>query len=83
MYNINQIRCTLEKNIGKKVSLRAVKGRKRYTIPCCTIEKTYQGIFVISTTDPVTFKEKAMSFSYADILTGTIEIRLHKDIEAS
>lgn len=83
MYNINQIRCTLEKNIGKKVSLRAVKGRKRYTIPCCTIEKTYQGIFVISTTDPVTLKEKAMSFSYADILTGTIEIRLHKDIEAS
>ena len=83
MYNINQIRCVLEKYIGKIVALRVVKGRKRYTIPCCIIEKTYPGIFVISTTDPVTRKDKAISFSYADILTGTIEIRLHKDIEAS
>lgn len=83
MYNINQIRYTLEKNIGKKVSLRTVKGRKRYTIPCCTIKYTYPGIFVITTTDPETGEDKAMSFSYADILTGTIEIRLYKDIEAS
>ena len=83
MYNINQIRTTLEKNIGKKILLRAVKGRKRYTIPYCIIEKTYPGIFVVSTTDPITLKPKSMSFSYADILTGTIEIRLHKDIEAS
>ncbi len=83
MYNINQIKTTLEKNIGKKILLRAVKGRKRYTIPCCTIEKTYPGIFVIKTSDITTGSEKHLSYSYADILTGTIELRLHKDIEAS
>ena len=83
MYNINQVKNVLEQNIGKEVFLRAVKGRKRYTIPRCTIEKVYPGIFVIKTNDPITHRDKSISFSYADILTGTIELRLRKDTEAS
>lgn len=79
MYNVNQIKKALETNIGKRIMLRAVKGRKRYQITSCTIEHTYPGIFVVKTTDEVTGREKLISFSYSDILTGTIELKMYKD----
>ena len=60
-----------------------VKGRKRYSINSCTIENAYNGIFVVKTVDSHTNKEKYISFSYCDILTGTIKLKLYKDANVS
>lgn len=72
---IDNIKSILRKNIGKEVSVAVVKGRHRYKINCCTIENVYPGIFVIKTIDKHTGNEKKMSYSYSDILTGTLVIR--------
>lgn len=83
MKQIELIRNALKKNIGKKVMLRCVKGRKRYVINSCIIENVYPGIFVLKTSDPYTGKDKMISYSYCDILTNTIELRLYNDENAS
>lgn len=83
MKQIESIRNALQKNIGRKVMLRCVKGRKRYIINCCTIENVYPGIFVVKTKDPHTDCDRMMSFSYCDILTHTIELKLYNDENAS
>ncbi len=83
MSKIEQIKKAFESNIGKTVMLSAVKGRKRYKIKECVIANAYPGIFVIKTTDPKTNKEKMISYSYSDILTGTIEIKMYPDREIS
>lgn len=83
MNKIEQIKKAFESNIGRTVMLSAVKGRKRYRIKECVIANAYPGIFVIKTTDPKTNKEKMLSYSYSDILTGTIEIKLYQNKEIS
>ncbi len=80
---IEKIKKAFETNIGKTVMLCAVKGRKRYRIKECVIENAYPGIFVIKTIDAKTGKEKHISYSYSDILTGTIEIKMYRDREIS
>lgn len=83
MKQIELIRNALKKNIGRRVMLRCVKGRKRYVINSCIIENVYPGIFVLKTSDPYTGKDKMISYSYCDILTNTIELRLYNDENAS
>ncbi len=78
---IDNIKTILKQNIGKEVSVAAVKGRHRYKINCCTIENVYPGIFVIKTTDEHTGDEKKISYSYSDILTGTIVIKPYSQAE--
>lgn len=72
---IDNIKSILRQNIGKEVSVAVVKGRHRYKINCCTIENVYPSIFVIKATDEHTGNEKKISYSYSDILTGTLVIR--------
>ena len=83
MKRIENIKSALRKNLGKKVELRCVKGRKRYVINNCIIENVYPGIFVLRTTDPYTGADKMISCSYCDILTNTIELRLYNDENVS
>lgn len=83
MLKIEQIKKAFETNIGKTIMLSAVKGRKRYRIKNCVIQNAYPGIFVVKTIDAKTGKEKYMSYSYSDILTGTIEIKMYQDREIS
>ena len=83
MKRIESIKNVLRKNLGKKVMLRCVKGRKRYVINNCYIEKVYPGIFVLRTVDAYTGCDKMISCNYCDILTNTIELRLYNDENAS
>lgn len=83
MKRIETIKKALRKNIGKKVMLRCVKGRKRYILTDCIIENVYPGIFVLRVHDPLFHEDRMMSYSYCDILTNTIELRLYREENAS
>lgn len=76
MKRIEYIRNVLGDNIGRHMCLRCVKGRKRYVINNCVLDKVYPGIFVVKIADSHTGAVKTMSFGYSDILTKTIEICL-------
>lgn len=83
MNKIEQIKKAFENNLGRTVMLSVVKGRKRYIIKQCVIKDAYNSIFVIRTTDIKTGKEKLISYSYSDILTGTVVIKLYREKEIS
>lgn len=79
MKRIEHIRNVLGNNIGRHMCLRCVKGRKRYVINNCILDKVYPGIFVIKVVDSCREDMKTMSFGYSDILTKTIEICLYDE----
>lgn len=83
MKRIETIKKVLRKNIGRKVMLRCVKGRKRYVLNDCIIENVYPGIFVLRVYDPLAGEDRRISYSYCDILTNTIELRLCREENVS
>ncbi len=68
MNELLTIKKNLEENIGKEIHLRFNRGRRKDDTTKGVLEKTYQSIFVIRLAD------KIISFSYADLLTKSIEI---------
>ena len=72
---LGQIRKELESHVGKKVKLRANRGRRRTFEKVGVLENTYPSIFVVRVDEENYFQR--LSFSYADVLTSTVELRLH------
>ncbi|NMB41947.1 MAG: Veg protein [Firmicutes bacterium] len=70
-----QIRKELEAHIGKKIKLRANRGRRRTFEKVGVLENTYPSIFVIRV-DEKNYHQR-LSFTYADVLTSTVELTLH------
>jgi len=76
--DIDRVKTLLTENIGKRIKLSAKKGRKRIIVRYGIIKETYPSIFLVlldSISDFAT-TERTVSFSYADILTKSIEITL-------
>lgn len=67
------IREDLEARVGQKVRLRANRGRKKILERTGILEKTYPNIFVIRLEESKS-PERRISFSYADVLTNTVEL---------
>lgn len=72
MNSIQQIKLDLESCIGKRVKLKANRGRKKVVEAEGVIENTYPKIFVIKL-DPSN-SVKRLSYTYADVLTRTVEV---------
>lgn len=74
--DIERVRRLLTENVGKRIQLSAKKGRRRVTVRYGTIKETYPSIFVLMLDSISEFAstERIISFSYADVLTKTIEI---------
>ena len=74
--DIQRVRTLLSENIGKRIRLSAKKGRKRVIVRHGTIKETYPSIFVVTLDSISEFAttERTVSFSYADLLTKSIEI---------
>ncbi len=70
-----QIRKELENHIGKKVKLRANRGRRKTFEKVGVLENTYPSIFVIRVDEEKYYQR--LSFSYADVLTSTVELSLY------
>jgi uncharacterized protein Veg len=70
---LDLIRRDLESCIGKHVKLKANRGRRKVIEAEGILEQTYPKVFVVrldASSSPV----ERMSYSYADVLTETVEL---------
>ena len=73
-----QIKKNIETRIGKRVQLKANKGRKKAFIKEGIIENSYPSIFVIKFENEYEMTRR-VSYSYTDILTKAVELVIFKD----
>jgi uncharacterized protein Veg len=69
-----QIRRNLELHVGQQICLRAHRGRRKILEKTGILENTYPSIFVVRIDEP-NYNQR-LTFSYADILTETVELTL-------
>lgn len=68
-----RIRKDLEGCIGKKVILKANKGRKKTTVREGILESIYPNLFVVSISNQYD-SIRRVSYTYSDVLTSTVEV---------
>ncbi len=68
------IRKEIESHVGEKIKLRANRGRRKTFEKVGVLESTYPSIFVIRVDEQNYYQR--FSFSYADVLTETVELSL-------
>jgi uncharacterized protein Veg len=73
-----QIKKNIENCIGKRVQLKANKGRKKAFIKEGIIENSYPSIFIIKFENEYEMTRR-VSYSYTDILTKAVELVIYKD----
>jgi uncharacterized protein Veg len=78
---LSDIKRDLDCCVGKKIRLRANRGRKKIVEQVGVLEKTYPHIFVVKLDEKKSVARR-VSFSYSDILTETVELSVCDD-EAS
>ena len=71
--SLTKIRKDVEDSVGKKVILKANKGRKKTTIREGILESAYPNIFVVIVSNQYDIIRR-VSYSYSDILTETVEV---------
>lgn len=76
---IEEIKETLEGYVGRRVHVTVMKGRKMRLARRGVLEHVYPNIFVVRL-EPKNSEEneRRVSFSYADVLTRTVEIVVFK-----
>lgn len=76
--SISQIRKELENCVGKRILLKANKGRKKTYIREGIVENAYPSIFTVSFENDFNSSRMA-SYSYTDVLTHTVEVKIMSD----
>lgn len=76
--DLSQIRKNIEDCVGKKVQLKANKGRKKSFIKDGVLENTYPSIFIVKFENEYETTRR-VSYSYTDILTKAVELFIYKD----
>ncbi|MGM0472437.1 MAG: Veg family protein [Bacillota bacterium] len=74
---LEQIKSDLEAFVGQQVSLKANQGRRKIIEKEGVLEETYSNIFVVKVEEDQT--PRKVSYSYADILTETVEIQIKEN----
>ncbi len=69
---LEQIKLDLESCVGKRVKLKANRGRKKVVEAEGIIENTYPKLFVVKLDKPNSVRR--LSYTYADVLTRTVEV---------
>ncbi len=75
---LNNIKQDLETYVGKRIRLKANRGRKKVVENVGVLEKTYPNIFVVKL-DEKQSTVRRVSFCYSDVLTETVELSLCGD----
>jgi uncharacterized protein Veg len=78
--SLGAIKENLDRFIGEKIVLKANGGRKRIIERVGVLEETYPSVFIIKL-DEENHAFERVSYSYADILTSTVELTIFKDDE--
>ena len=75
---LNKIRQTLEKHLGRKIVLKANKGRKQIVTKKGVLEKVYPSIFVVKLDDEDNGYSR-VSYSDSDLLTDNVTLKVIKE----
>ena len=78
--NVLQIRNTLEGSIGKRVVLKANKGRNKITIKEGILESAYPSLFVGKVSNEYD-SVRRVSYTYSDVLTSTVEVTICDELD--
>ena len=78
MKTINEIKKGLEAQIGKRLKLKANGGRRKTIVRSGVLSETYPSIFVVELDKDEDAFER-VSYSYADVLTETVELKFLED----
>ncbi|RJE83551.1 Veg protein [Paenibacillus sp. 1011MAR3C5] len=72
------IKRSLEAHVGAKIRLRANGGRRKTIERTGTLEEIYPSVFIVKL-DEEQHAFKRVSYSYADILTESVEVTVCND----
>ncbi|WP_101773620.1 Veg family protein [Peptostreptococcus faecalis] len=79
---LDNIRRTLQKYVGKKILLKANKGRKQVITKQGILETVYPSVFTIKVGHGEYGFER-VAYSYSDLLTENVKIKVFKDSTVS
>lgn len=74
---LEAIKSDLESCVGRRVRLKANRGRRKVIEAEGVLEKTYPKVFVVKLDQQSAVKR--MSYTYADVLTETVELTIDED----
>ncbi|MDD7434275.1 MAG: Veg family protein [Peptoniphilaceae bacterium] len=72
---IHSIKEEVEQNIGRRVLLKADKGRKRIVIKEGIIENAFDDVFTVRICNEFDV-ERTVSYTYTDVLTSTVKLTI-------
>ncbi|MBA2873070.1 uncharacterized protein Veg [Anoxybacillus calidus] len=72
------IKKALDSNLGRRLTLKANGGRRKTIERCGVLAETYPSVFVIELDQEENAFER-VSYSYADILTETVQLTFLDD----
>lgn len=75
---LDKIRENLERHLGKRILLKANKGRKQIVTKKGTLEKVYPSVFVVKL-DSDNKSCSRVSYSYSDLLTSNVKLQVFKN----
>lgn len=73
-----EIKRTLDANIGKRITIKANGGRRKTIERSGLLEETYPSVFIIKLDEDQNAFER-VSYSYADVLTETVQLTVCED----
>ena len=80
MSTLDLIKDQLEDCIGKKVILKANKGRKKTTVKEGILESAYPSLFVVRIANEYD-SIRRVSYTYSDVLTSTVEVTVCGELD--
>lgn len=75
---LSEIKKSLDSNLGKRLMLKANGGRKKTIERSGILAETYPAVFVVELDQEENSFER-VSYSYADVLTQTVQLTFYDD----
>ena len=75
---LGDIKNSLESNLGKRLTLKANGGRRKTIERSGVLTETYPAVFVVQLDQDENAFER-VSYSYADVLTETVQLTFFED----
>lgn len=75
---LDKIRLSLERHLGKRIILKANKGRKQVITRRGILEKVYPSVFVVRLDDRENGYSR-VSYSYSDLLTSNVKLQVYRE----
>ncbi len=77
--DITTLKTGITENIGQRIIVKGSLGRSKFFEKEAIIDKTYPILFILKYDD----EERNVTFSYKDVLTGTVELNVFDGKEYS